>query len=97
MEYIRDGSTLPVPFNIIPTPKSLIDIFRNIKKRIQQRNANSSDTNGALNQLAKDASNETRRISMGGTEITYNVSCYFQEIRHLIIEQPQVFCIDISL
>jgi hypothetical protein len=30
MEYIRQGGTLPVPFNIIPTPKS----FYNLIKRL---------------------------------------------------------------
>ena len=28
MEYIKQGSTLPVPFNIIPTPKSIANIIR---------------------------------------------------------------------
>ena len=39
MEYIREGATLPVPFNIIPTPKSfyylflkLVNLFKKKKK-----------------------------------------------------------------
>jgi hypothetical protein len=32
MEYIRDEATLPIPFNIVPTPKSLIRIGQCIKR-----------------------------------------------------------------
>jgi len=32
MEYIRDEATLPIPFNIVPTPKSLIRIGQYIKR-----------------------------------------------------------------
>ncbi|XP_071173975.1 short transient receptor potential channel 7-like [Mytilus edulis] len=28
MEYIRDDATLPIPFNIVPTPKALLRIFQ---------------------------------------------------------------------
>ena len=28
MDYIRDESTLPIPFNIIPSPKSIFYILR---------------------------------------------------------------------
>lgn len=31
MEYIKDGGTLPVPINIIPTPKSFVYMFKKIK------------------------------------------------------------------
>lgn len=30
MQYIKGGGTVPVPFNIIPTPKSVINLFRKI-------------------------------------------------------------------
>ncbi|CAF1291792.1 unnamed protein product [Adineta steineri] len=30
MEFIKDGGTLPVPFNIVPTPKSIYRLFCNI-------------------------------------------------------------------
>ena len=43
MEYIKDGGTLPVPFNIIPTPKAfyisfkkIIDVFKKKKKQQSQ-------------------------------------------------------------
>lgn len=32
MEFIKDGSTLPVPFNIIPSPKSFLYIIKHIAK-----------------------------------------------------------------
>ena len=30
LEYIKQGSTLPVPFNVIPTPKSIANVFRSL-------------------------------------------------------------------
>lgn len=33
MEYIEDGSTLPVPLNLIPTPKSVMLLFRQAKHK----------------------------------------------------------------
>ncbi|CAH1779725.1 unnamed protein product [Owenia fusiformis] len=34
MEFIKEGSTLPVPFNIIPTPKAIYYFFRSIYRTI---------------------------------------------------------------
>lgn len=40
MEYIKDGSVLPIPFNIIPTPAliigSMLRIFRCKKKKTSE-------------------------------------------------------------
>ncbi len=33
MNYIEDGSTLPVPFNMIPTPKSVKYAIKYLKER----------------------------------------------------------------
>jgi len=33
MNYIDKGGTLPVPFNMIPTPKSIIEIWRSLGNR----------------------------------------------------------------
>jgi hypothetical protein len=30
MEFIKEGSVLPIPFNIIPTPASIFDIIKKI-------------------------------------------------------------------
>ncbi|CAF1249920.1 unnamed protein product, partial [Didymodactylos carnosus] len=39
MEYIKEGATLPVPFNIIPTPKSLYYLYQKIiqRKKLRKR------------------------------------------------------------
>jgi hypothetical protein len=74
MEYIREGSTLPVPFNIIPTLKNLTDIFNAIRRRFGKTQQAHPNVNTNSNNLNPILNNETRRISMGGSEITYNVS-----------------------
>jgi hypothetical protein len=53
MEYIREGATLPVPFNIIPSPKAIIRIFYSIincKKRNAKEPKNESDRNKKISQ-----------------------------------------------
>ncbi len=37
MEYIKEGSTLPVPFNLIPTPKAFVIINNKIKEFIKKK------------------------------------------------------------
>ncbi len=37
MEYIREGSSLPVPFNIIPTPHSLFRLGKLVFEMILKR------------------------------------------------------------
>jgi hypothetical protein len=49
MQYIKDGGTLPVPFNTIPTPKSFYYLCKKLFKMIQKmplfnrKQANSSN------------------------------------------------------
>ena len=43
MEYIKDGSTLPVPFNIIPTFKSFYLIFKKLKRFVIKKKKESID------------------------------------------------------
>ena len=51
MEYIREGSVLPIPFNIIPTPslvyESFCAIFGRHKKRTELKFENFSSANVA--------------------------------------------------
>lgn len=37
MSYFEDGGTVPIPFNIIPTPKSFTYFFRWIFKKFFSR------------------------------------------------------------
>jgi hypothetical protein len=34
MEYIKEGSTLAVPFNLIPTPQSLVRFYKWVKMKL---------------------------------------------------------------
>jgi hypothetical protein len=47
MESISEGATLPVPFNIVPTPKSIYYIVRGIKYLIlNKNNSDKESSNG---------------------------------------------------
>lgn len=52
MEYIREGATLPVPFNIIPTPKSFYYLFLKLvnlfKKKSKKEMSSSSSEPAAV-------------------------------------------------
>ncbi|CAF0978236.1 unnamed protein product [Adineta steineri] len=43
MEYIKEGGTLPVPFNIIPTPKSVYYLYLRIFHHKKKSSSNPSD------------------------------------------------------
>ncbi|KAL3877271.1 hypothetical protein ACJMK2_035003 [Sinanodonta woodiana] len=45
MNYMDEGSTLPVPFNMIPSPKSLIYVWRFCQRLLISRNGKSSKYN----------------------------------------------------
>ncbi|KAM6960530.1 short transient receptor potential channel 2 [Aplochiton taeniatus] len=54
LSYFREGSTIPVPFNVIPSPKSLFYLLRRIfcgcgKKKVQRYPPSSSMSNITLN------------------------------------------------
>ena len=51
MEFINEGSTLPPPLNIVPTPKGVYELVKKIIRRIKKKptmNSNSKK-NGHLN------------------------------------------------
>ena len=37
MQYIKEGGSLPVPFNIIPTPKTIFNLIKKLKKSKETR------------------------------------------------------------
>lgn len=45
MESIKTGGTLPVPLNIIPTPKSIFYIFETIFMKIKRQKKDSHENN----------------------------------------------------
>lgn len=45
MEYIKDGGTLPVPFNVIPSPKSIYYFFKKIIAKIRRKSLLDKDEN----------------------------------------------------
>lgn len=56
MGYIKDGSTLPVPFNLIELPKFAIDLVRKlVKKRIlKEKSPNSQFSDNTLTANQQD-------------------------------------------
>ena len=44
MEYIQEGATLPVPFNIIPTPKSFYYLIKNLIDLVMCRRKKAEET-----------------------------------------------------
>ncbi len=50
MEYIKEGSTLPVPFNIIPTPKSCINIFKKLSNLCNKKSHSMSNEETSIPQ-----------------------------------------------
>jgi hypothetical protein len=52
MEYIKEGYTLPVPFNLIPTPLAISYTFKNLWKRIEEKKSKLIKTNSiSTNQI----------------------------------------------
>lgn len=52
MEYIKEGYTLPVPINIIPTSVAIIEFFKNIRRRLTSSNV--TGRSGSLSHTALD-------------------------------------------
>ncbi|CAF0834169.1 unnamed protein product [Adineta ricciae] len=48
MEYIKEGGTLPVPFNIIPTPENIVQLYQRICNYKKKSPPSSPDHNGSL-------------------------------------------------
>lgn len=85
MEFIKEGSTLPIPLNLIPTPslailamKKIIRIFRKSDDNVSEggndvRMKPNGDMNGRLPKgMPNGAAN--RRQSVEGGELNYRVS-----------------------
>ena len=84
MEYIKEGSTLPVPLNIIPTPKSIHSIFNKIlkfwkrkyseKPEIDLQNPERTHKTYQKNEVPNlKATVSTRKQSSSSDELTYIV------------------------
>lgn len=58
MEYIRENSTLPVPFNLIPTPNDFIFLFRKIKQMICKRSNDELEESPSQSRLNRYRMNE---------------------------------------
>ena len=61
MEYIKEGYTLPVPFNLIPTISS-IKIMYNLIKSCLKKRAQGDQTNNTAN---KNNNNNNNNINNG--------------------------------
>ncbi|CAF0718901.1 unnamed protein product [Brachionus calyciflorus] len=69
MESIKKGGTLPVPLNIIPTPKSIFYIFKNIVGKIKgnEKKIPETSSDNGLDILARKSKIKN------GDELTYTI------------------------
>ncbi|TRY65987.1 hypothetical protein DNTS_003765 [Danionella cerebrum] len=56
MSYFEEGGTVPPPFNIIPSPKSICYLIRWIKVHVFKRRSKRTETFGTLGELKQDIS-----------------------------------------
>ena len=61
MEYINEGSTLPPPLNILPTPKGVYELFQKIITEVKKKPNNNK--NIGRNQLVPQALTNHFRVS----------------------------------
>ncbi|XP_036451510.1 LOW QUALITY PROTEIN: short transient receptor potential channel 4a [Colossoma macropomum] len=54
MSYFEEGGTLPPPFNIIPSPKSVWYLIRWIKRNIFRKTAKKTETFGSISRRAAE-------------------------------------------
>lgn len=66
MEYIKEGSTLPIPFNIIPTPKSIILMVKRFKDFITKEKEKTNEEAYNVPQLRRDGMNLSGPIQSNG-------------------------------
>lgn len=66
MEYIKEGSTLPIPFNIIPTPKSILLMIKRIKNFITKDKEKPSEDAFNVSQMRRDGVNLSGNIHSNG-------------------------------
>ena len=58
MEYIKDGYTLPVPLNLIPTPVSVYFSFKDWYKKYKEKNNGSASNPVSINADEPTSMNE---------------------------------------
>ncbi|RNA03569.1 Short transient receptor potential channel 6 [Brachionus plicatilis] len=72
MEYIKDGGTLPVPINIIPTPKSIFYMFKKLTVICLRKKENTKHERSNLSdQFQLDIRNNSFRKTSVNEELTY--------------------------
>lgn len=76
MEYIKEGFTLPVPINMIPTSSAIIDFVKAIRRRIN-KNQNSTRANSVSHTAFDDGVSQYElksQVSGGGGNNCNNIN-----------------------
>ena len=99
MEFIKEGSTLPIPLNLIPTPSLFIYFYKKIcillRKKKQQnpqtennfKIVNNGDVGDRISKGIKRSLN--RKESIEGSELTYRVKQIFKN--NLILYNTRLY------
>lgn len=88
MEYIKDGGTLPPPINIIPTPKSVIYMFKKLVNFFSRKKENSKNESCNFS----DHFHLVTRIFLINSDIIFILSIKkFFLVRFNIFENVNVF------
>ena len=69
MEYIKEGSSLPIPFNIIPSPGSFIDLFDYFISCLRKTNNPRKESRNFY--FARYWLKKSNRSGAGGEELTF--------------------------
>ena len=75
LEFINQGSTLPIPLNIIPTPHLIWSIIKKIFCIIKYNNEFSSDL--PSNNISEKSQKEIEEPHSKDNELTYQVNFFF--------------------
>lgn len=73
MEYIKEGSVLPIPFNIIPTPAFLFESFKKLICR-RKKGENTTSNSYRIDELSHSRSNNVSGRKKQEDELTFKVN-----------------------
>ncbi|CAF0906842.1 unnamed protein product [Rotaria sordida] len=81
MEYIQDENILPVPLNIFPSPRAIINLLNRIKQMITSKNVSRNDNNNnnirnndiELNDFRNEKIFKRKRSFISNENLTYKI------------------------
>ena len=80
MQYIKEGFTLPAPFNLIPVPSAIYKVIKKSFKYLKEKNPpETAEETNANNQIDQDsnttnkAHDKDKTYSVENQKLTYRV------------------------